>query len=183
MTALSDFSASEYELLVSLPYKVGVYVSHAEDEDGEGDDEKEMAALERCIQAIVRLHEDKPFTAEIVNQTLSMKTDWPRWSARSFAVPDEVSQAAALLRGKASKSERDNYCAALMEIASMVAQAFGEFGDDEDEDAGVFGKLLGKITDGFSSLKPGDGHNPMNISAAEDTALETLRMALKGEDV
>ena len=63
MTTLSDFSASELELLVSLPYKVGVYVSHADDEDGEVDDEREMAALESCIKAIASLREDKPFAS------------------------------------------------------------------------------------------------------------------------
>ncbi len=181
MTTLSDFSASELELLVSLPYKVGVYVSHADDEDGEVDDEREMAALESCIKAIASLREDKPFASETMNQALNMKSEWPRWAAQSFNVPDEAAQAKALLASRASESETKNYCAALMEIATTVAQAYGEFGEfDDEESGGLFGSIVGKITSSLSALSSEDANHPMNVSAAEDTAISALRNALKG---
>ena len=181
MTSLSDFSGSELELIASLPYKVGVFVSHADDADGETDDEKEMAALEACIKAIAGLHDDQPFTAEVLGQTLSMKTEWPRWAAQSFNVPDAAREGAVLLQGRASESEFKNYCAALMEIASTVAQAYGEFGefDDDDSSGGVFSGLVSKIAGGLSSLSADDDNHPMNVSAAEDTAINVLRDALK----
>ena len=178
MASISDFSASELELLASLPYKVGVFVSHADDEGGESDDEKEMGALEACIKAIARLHEDKPLTAEIVRQTLSMKTEWPRWAAQSFKTPDEAGQAAMLLQSKASEAEQKNYKGALMEIASTVAQAYGEFGEFEEGEGGLFGGLVSKITGVLSSMSADDDSHPMNVSAAEDNALEQLRTAL-----
>ncbi len=181
MSTLSDFSDTERELLVCLPYKVGVFVSHADDEDGEIDDEKEMAALEACIKAIVGLHEDKPFTAEVMRQTLAMKENWPQWAAQSWGVPDEVARAVSILRAQASESELKNYRASLMEVAATVAQAYGEFGEFEDEDSsgGLFGGLVGKITGGLAKLGADDDNHPMNISAAEDTALSQLRSALK----
>ncbi|MEM7650874.1 MAG: hypothetical protein AAF204_02185 [Pseudomonadota bacterium] len=180
MASVSDFSASELELLVSLPYKVGVFVSHADDEGGEGDDEREMAALEACIQAIAKLHEDKPLTSDIMRQTLSMKSEWPRWSAQSFQAPDHAAQAVALMRSHASEAEQKNYKAALMEIASSVAQAYGEFGEFEgDDDGGLLGGLVSKITSGLSKLSADDANHPMNVSAAEDQALEQLREALR----
>ena len=178
MTSISEFSGSELELLISLPYKVGVFVSYADDEDGERDDEKEMAALEACIKAIARLHEDKPFTAEVMQQTLAMKSEWGNWAAQSFGTPDAAGQAAALLSARASDTEQKNYKAALMEIASTVAQAYGEFGEFEDESEGGLAGLIGKITGGLSKLSGDDADHPMNVSAAEDSAIEQLRAAL-----
>jgi len=181
MTSLSDFSADEQELLVSLPYKVGVYVSHADDADGELDDEREMVALETCIKAIATLHEDKPFTADVMRQTLAMKNEWTRWVDQSFRVSDDARKAAALLQSKASEAEAKNYRAALMEIGATVAGAYGEFGefDDDDTSGGVFGALVGKITGGLSKLTADDVNHPMNVSASEDSALAELSDALK----
>ena len=178
MTSVSDFSASELELIASLPYKVGVFVSYADDEDGERDDEKEMAALEACIKAIAGLHEDKPFTADVMRQTLAMKTEWAGWAAQSFQVPEAASQAVALLQSRASETEQKNYKAALMEIATTVAQAYGEFGEFEDECEGGLSGLIGKITGGLSKITSDDADHPMNVSAAEDSAIEQLRSAL-----
>ncbi len=182
MTTLDDFSSSELELLSSLPYKVGVYVSHADDEGGEEDDEREMDALESCIKAIASLNDDKPFAAEAMRQTLAMRSEWPRWAAQNFKVPEEAAQAKALLAGRANEQECKNYCAALMEIATTVAQAYGEFGefDDDDEGGGLFGSIVGKITSTLSGVSADDANHPMNVSAAEDTAINTLRNALKG---
>lgn len=181
MTTLADFSASELELIASLPYKVGVYVSHADDEGGEEDDEREMDALESCMKAIASLHEDKPFTSEAIRQTMVMRSEWPRWAAQSFNVPEEAAQAKVLLAGRANEQETKNYCIALMEIATTVAQAYGEFGEFEDhEKTGLFGSIVGNITKKLSGLSEDDANHPMNVSAAEDNAITALRAALKG---
>lgn len=181
MTSLADFTASELELIASLPYKVGVYVSHADDEGGEDDDEREMDSLESCMKAIASLQEDKPFTAEAIRQTMVMRSEWPRWAAQSFKVPEEAAQVKALLAGRANEQETKNYCRALMEIATTVAQAYGEFGEFEEEDeGGVFGSILGKITSKLSGMSADDANHPMNVSAAEDNAINTLREALRG---
>ncbi len=180
MASISDFSGSELELLACLPYKVGVFVSHADDADGEVDDDKEIAALETCIKVIARLHEGKPFTSEVMKQTLAMKTEWPRWAAQSFNAAEDARNASSLLQGRVSEAECKNYRGALMEIASTVAQAYGEFGefDEEDSSGGIFGGLVGKIAGTLSSLSADDANHPMNVSAAEDSALAELKSAL-----
>lgn len=183
MTSVSDFSASELELLASLPYKVGVFISHADDEDGEIDDEKEIAALEACINAIAGLHEDKPFTAEVMQQTLQMKTEWPRWAEEGiFQTPKYAQQAVVLLQGRASEQELKNYRSSLVQIATTVAQAYGEFGefDDDDTSGGLFGGIVSKLSSAVASITADDDNQPMNVSAAEDTALAELKAALRG---
>lgn len=183
MTSISDFSGSELELIISLPYKAGVFISHSDDEDGEVDDEKEMSALASCIQAIAKLHDDKPFTAEVMGQTLAMKSEWARWAEEGiFQTPKYAQQAVALLNGRASEQEVKNYRAAILQIATTVAQAYGEFGefDDEDSGGGLFSGLASKISGALSSLNADDDNQPMNVSAAEEAALAELRAALKG---
>lgn len=182
MSTLADFSDEERALLVCLPYKVGVFIGHADDVEGEQDDDREMAALETCIRAIAGLHADKPFTSEVFAQTLAMKDEWAGWAAQSWHVPDEARAAVASLRARASEGTLKNYRAALMEIATTVAQAHGEFGqfdEDEDTSGGIFGGLVSKITQGLARLGEDDADHPMNISASEGGALSQLREALK----
>ncbi len=184
MTLLSSFSLSEAELLVSLPYKVGVWVSHADDEEGERDDALEMKALETCIKAIAKLHEDQPFIKDVSRETLRQKDLWPEWTDQSFNALRDGEQAMALLAGKASQDDRKNYKAVILEIATTVAQAFGEFGsfDDGDDEGSLFGGIVGKIVGGFSSLSQSDAGHPMNISPAEDSAISRLAQALGTDD-
>lgn len=147
MSSLSDFSDTDRALLVCLPYKVGVFVSYADDEGGERDDKQEMDRLEECIMAIAGLHISKPFTAEIMRETVEMREQWSQWAAQSWHVPEEAEQAVKVLKSRVSDEELKNYRAALMEIATTVAQAYGEFGefDDPDEGGGIFGSILAKL--------------------------------------
>ena len=178
---LSDFNTDDFELIVSLPFKAGVFVSHAEDEDGEVDDEREMDALESCMKVFAGSKQDKPFVADVMRQVLVMKDKWPIWSAQSFNAPEDAERTVALLEASINEKSVKNYRAAVMEIATAVAQAYGEFGEFEDEPSGgLFSGLMNKISDGLSKLSSDDANHPMNISAAEDSALEALRLALAG---
>ncbi|MEM7680044.1 MAG: hypothetical protein AAF182_03470 [Pseudomonadota bacterium] len=182
MTHISEFSAEEAERLMALPYKVGMYVSYADDEDGEGDDQKEMQALEESIKAVAGLYETQPFIQVIADQTLNMKMEWPRWAASAFQVENEIKTAVSLLRAKASDEELKAFRTMLVEIATTVAQAHGEFSSfDEEEQKNGFGALVGKIVSGFSDISKEDENHPMNVSAAEDSAIEDIKKALRPE--
>ena len=175
MTDLSAFSKSELELLVALPYKVGVWVGAAEDEEGESDDQKEAQALQGCIKAIAALHADKPFLKALAAQTLGLRSEWPRWADQSFNVLDDAEKAVTLLKGKVSSGDVKSYRGMIMEVATTVAQAYGEFGDWEDEGEGFFTRIAEK----FKSLSQDNKDHPMNVSAAEETAISELSIVLK----
>lgn len=180
MTSLSMFSEDEQNIIVSLPYKAGIYVSHAEDENGEIDDEKEMRALEYCLKSIAKLHEDKPFIKEVARQTLSRKDDWPLWIDDSFHVVNEANQITEVLLEKLGKQGFKQYRAMVMQVAGAVARAYGEFGDwDDEEDVGFFKNVINTVVDGFSAMSQDDKDNPMNVSPAEDSALANLSKALR----
>jgi len=49
MSFLDDISSAERELLVSLPYRVGIFVSKSDEEGGEVSGEQELRALSNIL--------------------------------------------------------------------------------------------------------------------------------------
>ncbi|MGH1457046.1 MAG: hypothetical protein ACRBDI_09715 [Alphaproteobacteria bacterium] len=174
MTALSDFSEQDVELIVSLPYRVGLNVSYADDEDGEQDDEREMAALEACLTAVV--HKSEGLTKEVAEKTLAMNDKWESWGQGVFNIEPLCEQASAAVLRVAGKDVAKDYVKMVLEVASAVAQAYGEFGEEE-EPKGFFGKAMTRIISGYGSSD--EPNHPMNISAAEDSAISRISAALK----
>lgn len=180
MSELSVFSPEEIDLLARVLFKVGAWVSYADDEDGEEDDALEMKALSACIRAVAKKYDGPGLVDDIARETLKRQADWEAWADESFHVLSECRQALDLLKARAAERDVKNYKAALMEVGTTVARAYGEFGEcGDDDEGGVFGALLGKITSGFSGLSGEDKNHPMNVSAAEDSALEELRALLR----
>ncbi len=177
MTSLSDFSDEERTLLVSLPYKVGIWVSHADDTEGEQDDDVEMDALERIIREVAKHHEDMPFVHQIARETLKSKDKWPAWTDESFHVLKSCEKAMVLLKSRAEERTVNNYRKSLLEIAQTVAEAWGEFGGANAEAPAGFGALVGKIS-GMFGKNDGTNH-AMNVSAAEDSSLSQLAAVLR----
>ncbi len=174
MLQLSAFSPEDIELIISLPYRVGVSLSHTEDEEGEADDEQEMEALEACIRQIAKLHEASPFISEIAAQILRSKDKWGKWSQATFNIAPECERAARILKPVVTATELKAYKKMLLEIASAVAQAYGEFGETHEK-KGFFGRVMEKVVGSFAN---DDKNHPMNVSAAEDSVITAIRAAL-----
>ena len=179
MTQLSSFSAEDAELIVSLPYRVGMHVSYADDEDGEQDDEREMRALEACVREIAKVHEGPELTKQIASELLNSKDKWSQWSEGVFNIEPLCERTILVLKAGASEDEVKDYIKVVLEVASAVAQAYGEFGEVEEPEKGFFGNAMSKIVGGFSSMSADDANHPMNISAAEDSAISCIAVALK----
>ena len=177
MSDLAGFSAEEIELVSSVLYKVGVWVSHADDVDGEEDDEHEMKALGACIRAVAKRYDGPGLVDDVAREVLARTDRWEEWTDYSFDVLPDVRRAVAAIKLHGTKDDVKHYKMALVEVVQTVAMAYGEFGQyDEDENKGGFGALLGKITKGFGSDHK---DHPMNISAAEDGVLEELKAVLR----
>ena len=179
MTQLSSFSGEDAELIVSLAYRVGMHVSFTEDEEGEQDDEREMRALETCVREIAKLHEGSELMKEIASEVLRSKDKWPSWSEGVFNIEPQCEKAVLVLKATASEGDVKGYIKMLLEIASAVAQAYGEFGEEQAPEKGFFGKAIGRIVGEFSGLSSEDVNHPMNVSAAEDSAISSIAAALR----
>jgi hypothetical protein len=177
MSDLAGFGEDEIELVSGVLYKVGVWVSHADDVDGEEDDEREMKALGACMRAVAKKHDGPGLVDDVARVVLARTDRWEEWTDYSFNVLPDVARAVAVMKAHGTKDDVKNYKMALVEVGSTVAMAHGEFGQyDEDEEKSGFGALLGKITSGF-----GKDHkdHPMNVSAAEDGVLSELKAVLR----
>lgn len=173
MTQLSQFSPEEIEVIVSLPYRAGLHVSYAEDEDGEKDDELEMRALEACIREIVKTQTG--LTQEVADEILNRKDQWEKWSAGVFNIEPLCKTAVETVQAHASSDEVKAYIRMTLSIARAVAEAYGEFGEEQPEQ-GFFGKIMGTIVERMNSDQSSD---PMNVSAAEDSAISRIASAMK----
>ena len=178
MTQISEFSAEDYQHIVSLPYRVGMHVSYADDEEGEKDDELEMRALQASIREMAKIHHETPLIQHIAEETLKQREQWRSWEDGVFNIEPLCRQAVIALEKYASKDDVKAYQAMIVEIATSVAQAYGEFGVEEEKAEGFFGGLMQKIAGGIAS--GGEANHPMNVSAAEDTAIQNIKDALLG---
>lgn len=175
MSQLSLFSPEDAELLVSLPYRVGVSISFTEDEEGEGDDDREMEALESCIKEVAKLHQGSAIVSEVARRILESKSKWEAWSNQGvFNIAPECERAVRALKPVVNAQELKSYKKMILEIATAVAQASGEFGDVHKK-KGFFGKVMEKVVGGFAN---DDGSHPMNVSAAENDAIKAIKSAL-----
>ncbi len=180
MSQLSELSPEDRGLLVGLPYRVGVWMSHSDDEAGEADDIREMKALEQIIKSIAQVHEQSAFVQEVAQQTLARREQWERWANHSFDILADCEKAAAVLKSRVNDNDRKDYCRTLVNIAETVAAAYGEFGMGADEDEGLLGGFLGKVVGKLKGEEAEDGF--MNISPAENDALERLKTALRDKE-
>ena len=180
MTTLSSFTPEEADLIVSLPYRVGMNVSYSEDEGGELDDALEMKALEAKLRDVSQKADDGSLVKEIADTTLDSKDKWEAWSQGVFNIEPLCEKAVVSLKTKANTDEVKGYISMCIEVAGGVAQAYGEFGDDDQEEStGIIGKIMEEISKVMPSVKGQEAHHPMNISAAEDSAIERISAALK----
>jgi hypothetical protein len=170
MATLNKMEKEERELIVSLPYRVGVWIGHADDEEGSADDRREHRTVEKILHRFAGQIERYPFISAVLRETLAQKECWERWAGDSLDVLPDCEKALAIVRKTGSSEAVINYRKILMKIANDVAGAHGEFGEFESE--GGFTKLIS----GFFGSKRDDF---MNISPSEDEALERLAGVLR----
>ncbi len=178
MTILSHYSPEEIEQIVSLPYRAGMNVSYAEDEDGERDDELEMQALENTIQAFATNHEGEALTKEIAAEIINRKDQWETWSQGVFNIEPACEKAINALKTHAGEAEIKDYIKMVLDISNSVAQSYGEFGEGAHAPTGFMAKISSVVKSVVSSGSGEEAH-PMNVSAAEDTAISNIAKALK----
>lgn len=180
MTVLSEMNPEDRGLLIGLPYRVGVWMSHSDDEDGEADDKTELRTLERVITSISTVYEQSAFVQEIMRETLSRKEKWATWADHSFDILADCEKAVTVLKANVPAGDLKDYRSALLHVAEAVAAAYGEFGMGAYEEESKFGSFLNNIVAKFKSSEP--EVDVANISPAEQDALKRLKTALRSKD-
>lgn len=185
MSVLSTLPEDDILKIISLPYKAAIWVSHADDVDGETDDIKEMNAIERGIPQLAKMYENSDLVQIVSDEIIRHKDRWSQWEDECFHIIGQAPEIMTLILDGYGRDEAKQYRGFVMALSKMVAQAASEFEAFdviEEEKESFFGGLIDKITSGMAAIGQDDAGHPANISAAEKGALSQLSKALQIPD-
>ena len=128
MSFLDDLRDEDRTLLVSLPFRVGLYVSQSDQSGGDESDEAEMQALSNLITA----YSQEVFGAEtvqyVISETVRRKSEWKKWATDLHYIEGECHKAVDILSAHVDEKEVNAFKNHLIEIGESVALAFREYG-------------------------------------------------------
>ncbi len=129
MNFLDQLNTEQRDLLVALPYRVGLFVSQSDETGGDDSDEAEMEALDNIITGYAQ----EIFCAEtvqyVISETVKRKSEWDAWSHNLEAIGGECHKALDILYDTVDEKEVNAFKNHLLEIGESVALAFREYGD------------------------------------------------------
>lgn len=175
---LAEFSDEERQLLVSIPYRVGMWISDVDDIEGSSrDDKRERQALAIAIERLAKNHRKMPFASAVMQMLEKSKTNWNMWATNNdeASVLFDLEQALTACKRSGSKRDLSEYKHAVWQIAMVIAQAYDE---DHDPDNEMHINNFFEWVGGMVS-KPKLKKRPNNISQIEKRALKKLQAVLK----
>ncbi|MEM9469151.1 MAG: hypothetical protein AAF988_03225 [Pseudomonadota bacterium] len=182
MSFFKKLTPEETDLIVSLPYRVGHWISHIDDlEKTKRDDKWEAQAMDQAIRKIARQNTPNSLPRVIMSEVDSNRHQWQGWAAKDDKQNDDavlfsdIGLALDLVRLKISPKALKPYKQILWYMALVVAQAFGE-DDDPDQEMHI-DHFFADMKRRFFGTKL--GQQPENMSNDEKAALKKLKAALK----
>ena len=180
MSFLDNLDYDQRQLLVSLPYRVGQWVSQSDTSGGDVSDEEELRVLKNLLIGF----SGETFGCEtvqyIISETVKQQREWPVWDKEIANVPKDCKAAVSLLKLHVDDKEVSGFKRHLMEVGEAVALAFREV-----ENLGFLSEIRLKLLYMKQKYKAQkDGHvyktydEFLNISARERVALELVASSL-----
>lgn len=170
---LSQLTPRDEALLVSLPYRVGLFVSYADTTGGWDAQEQEMQSLTNILREFTEDYCKSEFAQKVLLETMRQRQNWPVWSQKIENVPREAQQIMSVLKPMFYEKQLSSFREVLIDIALSVAMAFREESEERQNKPSLVDGLLSLI-----SRAPPDPLEHMNISAHEKTALLRLCQGL-----
>ncbi len=129
MNFLDELTTDQRTLVVSLPYRVGLYISQSDETGGDESDDLEMEALD----SIVTGYAQEVFGAEtvqyVISETVSRKNEWEEWGRDLSDIHSDLYKSIDILSDSVHEKEVNAFKRHLIEIGESVALAFREYGD------------------------------------------------------
>ena len=126
MTFLNRLTPDQKDTLISLPYRVGLWVSQADSSGGSESDAREQQALSAILHGFAEEMFGSETMQHIISGTLAAKDRWPDWAGRVQDVPQDCQFALDLVTEFADAKDANVFRNHLMEIGEAVAMAFRE---------------------------------------------------------
>lgn len=181
MTYLGQFTEDQRDLLVSLPYRTGLWVSESDDAGGLEADVAEREALESIITGFSEDFCKSEFVEELMKEMVARRDRWNDWRRDVDSVPRECRRAIEILAERMDGRDVSSFKRNLMDIATTVALAYREM-DRMDVPMlfEVYGRwLAGKVAAAVRGTRALTVGEIMNISRTERTALKELAEVLR----
>lgn len=178
MADLSKFSTQDLALLASIPYRVGVWISNVDDNAKSNiDDRQERKALEAKISKMASHGKPSSFTTAIMKLVEKNRAAWTKWDAISDEeqILGDTQKALDICKGKISDKDLKQYKHMIWQMGLVVAQAYGEHIDPDNEMH--FDRVFLWIGSVLGGAKM--GQTPENMSKQEKIALAKLHAILK----
>lgn len=178
---LESLTPQQREIIVSLPYRVGLLVSHSDQSGGQAAQQQELDTLANMMEGFTQQVFGSELLQHVMAGTMDGRTEWTRWGEAFDSVYDDCATAVEILYGLTDDKEVGAYRTRLLEIGESVAMAFREFEEMsfmEKVSAYLsYQRAKGKARKiQQSSYKSFDEF--LNISMAERHVLENLAKAL-----
>lgn len=181
MNFLDQVTRQQRTQIVSLPYRVGLWISESDTSGGEESGAKEMKAL----ASILNGYTEDVFGSEVVqyvmSETVARKSEWKEWGKNLDRVPDECRHVLDMMEERVDPKELSAFKQHLMEIGEAVALAFREYGRTmpiKEKLATYAAYYKGKIAALLQKRPYRSLQQFLNISATERYALSTLAKSL-----
>lgn len=182
MSFLNELPVEKRDLVVSLPYRVGLWISQSDASGGSDSDAREQQALSSILHAYAEEVFGSETVQHIISGTISQQANWPRWGQNMNEVIVDCRHAVEVLSGVVDPKEVNAFKKHLVEIAESVALAFREV--QPDMKLGLKVRLyLDYYKNKLKALRDKRTYKTfeeyLNISPGERRALITLAEALK----
>ena len=180
MSEVQRFLPTDQDVLISLFYRIGHWMSNIDDTDM--DEKSEKAEESQVFRVLTKFSQSKnvgALCAELAEESLRQKGNWFRWAGQDDTVISDVARSKKILHAQATHEEFVLFGKSLVTIATSVARAYREASDSDVEEIGFLGWLNDKASKASLALADREAHKDLNISPAEDSALTELIETLK----
>lgn len=172
---ISQLSPDQEKMLISLPYRVGLYVSYADVTGGWDAQELEGQTLVSILREFSQDFYKTEFAQKILMDTLSSRDQWHSWARDVDNLPAQISEIKDVLMGLMDVEEVTQFHDVLISIGMAVAMAFRENKEDGDEmklhNPFRIGQLIAKLV---GDRKSSNQLSHINISSSEKEAVLRL---------
>ncbi len=178
MTFLDYLTPDQRKTIISLPYRVGLWVSHSDNTGGDQARQRELLVLSNIIHGFA----DEMFGSEamqyVMSETITKKDSWMEWAQNIESVPADCEFAIDVLKDHANPKDINAFRNHLLEIGEAVALAFREQKAPGARFAAYLSYVAGRMKKSRGRLMERPFQDYVRISAHEHKALAALAKAL-----
>ena len=127
MSFLSQLTDNQKTTLVSLPYRVGLWVSQSDQSGGVLSDSQELQVLSNIINGFAEDMFGSEVVQEIMTETVKRKAEWSAWALQVSSVAEDCRFGLDVVAQYADAKDVTAFKNHLMQIAEAVALAFREY--------------------------------------------------------